>query len=125
MPGSKAKLRPLALIVESDATIRLQAKTELSDAGFRCQTAGDAAGALALAADAGAGGSTSSLALKLVAEEIGVGLAVGAGFTVLATWLLKRFSSRGWITETWRQLPVVALALVCFAVAQLLNYFEV
>ncbi|MGD8630204.1 MAG: cation:proton antiporter, partial [Gammaproteobacteria bacterium] len=28
---------------------------------------------------------------------------------------------RGWITETWQQLPVVALAVACFAVAQLLG----
>jgi NhaP-type Na+/H+ or K+/H+ antiporter len=76
---------------------------------------------LALAADTGAGGGTTSLALKLVAGEIGIGLAVGAGFTVLATWLIKRLSSRGWITQTWRQLPVVALSILCFAVAQLLG----
>jgi NhaP-type Na+/H+ or K+/H+ antiporter len=76
---------------------------------------------LALATDTGTGDGTTSLALKLVAEEIGIGLAVGAGFTVLGTWLIKRFSSRGWITETWRQLPVVALSIVCFAVAQLLG----
>lgn len=76
---------------------------------------------LALASGTGSENGTSALALKLVAEEIGIGLAVGAGFTVLATSLLKRFSSRGWITETWRQLPVVALSLVCFAVAQLLG----
>jgi sodium/hydrogen antiporter len=59
--------------------------------------------------------------MKLVAEEIGIGVAVGAGFTVLGSWLLKMFSDRGWITETWRQLPVPALAVACFAVAQWLG----
>jgi NhaP-type Na+/H+ or K+/H+ antiporter len=76
---------------------------------------------LALAAGTGSEGSTSAFALKLVAEEIGIGLAVGACFTVLGTWLIRQFSIRGWITDTWRQLPVVALSIVCFAVAQFLG----
>lgn len=76
---------------------------------------------LALASGTGSENGTSALAFKLVAEEIGIGLAVGIGFTVLATWLVKRFSSRNWITETWQQLPIVALALVCFAVSQILG----
>jgi NhaP-type Na+/H+ or K+/H+ antiporter len=76
---------------------------------------------LALAADAGVAGGTTLLALKLVAGEIGVGLAVGAGFTLLGAWLIRQFAERGWITETWQQLPVVALAVACFAVAQLLG----
>ena len=38
---------------------------------------------------------------------------------VLLGWLLlKRFGERGWVTETWVQLPVPALAVACFAVAQ-------
>jgi NhaP-type Na+/H+ or K+/H+ antiporter len=76
---------------------------------------------LALAAGTGAEGSTSMLALKLVAEEIGIGVGVGIGLTLLGSWLLRVFSARGWITETWRQLPVVALAMACFAVAQILG----
>jgi len=76
---------------------------------------------LALAADTGAGGGTPLLALQLVAEEIGIGLAVGAGFTLLGAWLIRHFAERGWITETWQQLPVVALAVACFTVAQLLG----
>jgi NhaP-type Na+/H+ or K+/H+ antiporter len=76
---------------------------------------------LALVTTTGAETSTPVLAMKLVAEEIGIGVAVGAGFTVLGSWLLKMFSDRGWITETWRQLPVPALAVACFAVAQWLG----
>jgi NhaP-type Na+/H+ or K+/H+ antiporter len=34
---------------------------------------------------------------------------------------MKRVAGRVWITETWRQLPVVALALACFALAQLIG----
>ena len=76
---------------------------------------------LALAGGAGGAGGTQGLALKLVAEEIGIGVAVGAGLTYFAAWLMKRFAERGWITETWRQLPVAALAVACFAVAQALG----
>ena len=73
---------------------------------------------LALASKSGIEGDTTMHALTLVAEEIGIGVAVGVGLVVLGSWLLKQFSNRGWITETWKQLPVIALAVSCFAVAQ-------
>jgi NhaP-type Na+/H+ or K+/H+ antiporter len=76
---------------------------------------------LALATQSGAEGGAASLALGLVAEEIGIGLAVGLGLTAAGTFLLKRCRDRGWVTETWRQLPVVALAVGCFALAQYLG----
>ena len=76
---------------------------------------------LALAAGSAGQDGASILALKLVAEEIGIGLVVGAGLTIPATLLLKLFGKRGWVTETWRQLPVVALAVACFAAAQSLG----
>ena len=76
---------------------------------------------LALVTATGTETSTPVLAMKLVAEEIGIGVAVGVGLTVLGSWLLKVFADRGWITETWRQLPVPALAVACFAVAQWLG----
>jgi NhaP-type Na+/H+ or K+/H+ antiporter len=73
---------------------------------------------LALATGSAAEDSTTMLALKLVAEEIGIGLAVGLGLTWFGSRLLEFCAARGWVSETWRQLPVVALAVVCFAVAQ-------
>ncbi len=76
---------------------------------------------LALATRTGAEGSTSMLALKLMAEAIGIGVAVGAGLTFFAVRLGTQCANRGWITETWRQLPVPALAVTCFAVAQWLG----
>lgn len=63
-------------------------------------------------------GSTSLLALKLVAEEIGIGAGVGVATTFLGWMLLKRFAERGWVTETWRQVSIPALSVTCFAVAQ-------
>ena len=76
---------------------------------------------LALATESQADGGTTALALSLVAEEIGIGLVVGLGLTALGTFLLKLCGARGWVTETWRQLPVVALAVGCFALAQYLG----
>jgi len=73
---------------------------------------------LALASRATVNESGFQLALVLVAQQIGIGLAVGIGLTAAAGWILKRCAQRNWITETWQQLPVVALAFVCFAVAQ-------
>ena len=76
---------------------------------------------LALVTATGAENSTPVLAMKLVAEEIGIGVAVGVGLTVLGSWLGTKFADRGWITETWRQLTVPTLAVACFAVAQWLG----
>jgi NhaP-type Na+/H+ or K+/H+ antiporter len=61
------------------------------------------------------------LAIKLVAEEIGIGLAVGLVLTYFAIRLFKVARHRNWLTHTWIQIPVVALALACFALAQYLG----
>ena len=76
---------------------------------------------LAIATESNTQGSTTALALTLVAQQIGIGVAVGVGLTLISAWLLKRSTERGWISESWRQLPVVALSLACFAVAQQLG----
>ena len=73
---------------------------------------------LALATKTDFEGSTSMLAIKLVIEQIGIGIATGITLTLLGSWLIKFFAERGWITESWRQLPVVTLATACFALAQ-------
>jgi NhaP-type Na+/H+ and K+/H+ antiporter len=39
----------------------------------------------------------------------------------VAVELLRFCTARGWISDTWLQIPVVALALTCFCVAQLLD----
>jgi NhaP-type Na+/H+ or K+/H+ antiporter len=76
---------------------------------------------IALAEGGGGGISGSILAMQLVAREIGIGLAVGLGMTVVGVWLLRACLERGWITQIWSQIPVVALAVGCFAVAQSLH----
>lgn len=76
---------------------------------------------LTLATNSGHEASTPMLALKLVSEEIGIGIAVGSVLTALSVWLIKIFARKGWSSETWRQLPVVSLAVACFAIAQILG----
>ena len=74
---------------------------------------------LALATGKTGEGGPWHLALMLIAKEIGIGLAAGLLLTLVAGWLLKLAWRQHWLTETWIQIPIVALALTCFAAAQL------
>ncbi len=74
---------------------------------------------LALAAGTGAGSSAGTLALRLVAEEIGIGLVVGVTLALASAWALRTAGRRGWIADPWPQISIVGLALGCFALAQL------
>lgn len=73
---------------------------------------------IALATGAHIEGSSTMLAVKLVAKEIGIGLIVGLGITLLGYGLLRICHRLGWISEIWLQVTVVALAVACFAVTQ-------
>lgn len=57
-------------------------------------------------------------ALQLAAAEIGIGAGVGLLFSLVAVRTIRAFSSRGWISNSWRQVLVPALALACFTTAQ-------
>jgi len=76
---------------------------------------------LALAQDVGAATKPWNLVLVLVAEQLGIGLAVGCVLTALAVLVLQYAARQQWLTPTWLQVPVVALALACFATAQFLG----
>lgn len=76
---------------------------------------------IALATGANVDGSSTMLAVSLVAKEIGIGLVVGLGMAALGMWLIKYCKNRGWISEIWLQLTVVALAVSCFSIAQSLH----
>ena len=71
-----------------------------------------------LALAAGADGSTGGIALRLVAEEIGIGLVVGVGLAVVGRAGIRAAAERGWIAEPWTQLLIVTLALTIFGMAQ-------
>ena len=76
---------------------------------------------IALAIGSSGEGGGSMLALKLVFQELGIGLAVGLGLTTVGTWALRWCHDKGWVTEIWKQVTVVALAIACFSVAQSLH----
>jgi len=76
---------------------------------------------LALATGTGGEDGGTVLALQLVAREIGIGLAVAVVLTLIAVNLMNFSMLRGWFTDVWIQIPVVTLALACFATAQTLH----
>jgi len=76
---------------------------------------------IALAEGTGGGGGSTMLALRLVAQELGIGLIVGIGLAGIGTRLIRRCWERGWITHIWEQVTVISLAFACFAVAQSLH----
>jgi len=76
---------------------------------------------VALTLGSGTEGGSSLLALELVTKEIGIGLVVGVGLTAIGSWALRWCQARGWVTEIWKQVTVVALAIACFSVAQSLH----
>jgi NhaP-type Na+/H+ or K+/H+ antiporter len=71
---------------------------------------------VALAAG-GATGEAASLT-RFVGEQLGYGILVGAGLGGLGGWLLGVAHRRGWLAESWRQLGVVALPLLCLLASE-------
>ena len=63
-------------------------------------------------------GGTMVHVARVVVEEIGIGLIVGLALTWLTTLMLRFAERRGWISEHWVEIPIVALAAACFAGAQ-------
>jgi NhaP-type Na+/H+ or K+/H+ antiporter len=63
-------------------------------------------------------GGTMAHVARVVVEEIGIGLIVGLALTWLTTLMLRFAERRGWISEHWVEIPIVALAAACFAGAQ-------
>ena len=76
---------------------------------------------IALALGSKTEGGGTMFALELVAEELGIGVLVGLSLSAAGIWLLKLCRRRGWLTEIWTQVTIVALAIACFAVAQSLH----
>lgn len=76
---------------------------------------------LALAAGGATGNETASLIIKLPLQAIGIGAAVGVVLAIVGSFLVRFCGSRGWITGAWTGIPVVALAMFCFALSQWLG----
>jgi NhaP-type Na+/H+ or K+/H+ antiporter len=76
---------------------------------------------LALATGATGEGESGALALTLVLEELGIGIAVAVVLSIVGVKMIGFCHRRGWFTDVWFQIPVVTLALACFATAQSLH----
>ena len=76
---------------------------------------------LAIATHQNTESSTTQLLLGLFVEEIGIGLIVGASLGFIGTQLVKFCRQHNWLSETWKEVSVVALAVACFATAQTLG----
>jgi NhaP-type Na+/H+ or K+/H+ antiporter len=76
---------------------------------------------LAIATNKGGDEGMLGLASRLIVEEIGIGAVVGLAVASIASAILKRTISRGWVADSWLPIPVVAIAMTCFATAQSLG----
>ncbi len=76
---------------------------------------------LALATGAASGNETASLVFRLPLQAIGIGATVGIVLAFVGSVTLKQCGARGWIKGTWVEVPVVALAMSCFALSQWLG----
>jgi NhaP-type Na+/H+ or K+/H+ antiporter len=63
-------------------------------------------------------GGTMAHVARVVSEAIGLGAVIGLGLTWCTTLMLRFAERRGWISEHWVEIPIVALAASCFAAAQ-------
>ncbi|WP_223427353.1 cation:proton antiporter [Tateyamaria pelophila] len=61
------------------------------------------------------------LLIKLLVEELGIGAVVGAGLALVGAYVVRLCRGAGWTTQSWLQIPVIALAIGCFATAQALH----
>ncbi len=76
---------------------------------------------LALAAHSIDVSQSASLAFLLPLKVIGIGLATGLVLAVVCGFVLRWSAARQWCAGTWLQFPIIALALLCFALAQWLG----
>lgn len=73
---------------------------------------------LAMAVGDTESGHAAGLMAKLTLQAIGIGVLVGGVAGLVGGRLIRHCSTRGWVAGSWMQIPVIALALTCFATAQ-------
>ncbi len=76
---------------------------------------------IALATGSVEASESAAMVIKLPLEVIGIGLAVGIALAVVGGFALRTCANRGWVSGTWLQMPVIALALLCYSLAQWLG----
>jgi sodium/hydrogen antiporter len=55
--------------------------------------------------------------IRFALEQVGFGLLVGAGAGLVGGWLVRWASQRGWMTDSFRRLALLALAIIAWALA--------
>jgi NhaP-type Na+/H+ or K+/H+ antiporter len=65
-------------------------------------------------------GPAASL-LQFIVEQLGLGLFVGVGIGLVGGWLLDRARRRGWMAESFEQIGVVTLPLLCLVVSEMIG----
>jgi NhaP-type Na+/H+ or K+/H+ antiporter len=76
---------------------------------------------LALAGGETSGRDAVGLAISLPLQAIGIGAVVGLVLGLAGSLLLRNAYLREWLAGTWIQIPIVALSLLCFGLAQWLG----
>ncbi len=76
---------------------------------------------LALASGQTGDESAWQIGLRLLAEEVGIGLGVGLVLTGAAVWVIRFCRKQGWLSPTWIRITIVAMAFACFGTAQSLG----
>jgi NhaP-type Na+/H+ or K+/H+ antiporter len=73
---------------------------------------------LEIAKNTGEGTSVATLIVEYPLKAIGVGALVGVAYALVGSFAFRMCSDRRWLAGSWMQLPVVALAICCFATAE-------
>jgi len=72
---------------------------------------------MALAAAKTEGAAASFV--QFIVEQLGYGALIGIGVGLIGGWLLSFASRRGWMTEPFQQIGVVALPLLCLLLSEM------
>lgn len=67
------------------------------------------------------GNAAVGLVAKLPLQAIGIGALVGMVLGIVGSFALRWCSQRGWTSGSWLQIPVIALSMLCFGLAQWLG----
>ena len=74
---------------------------------------------IALAAAKTEGGAASLM--QFIVEQLGYGVLVGVGIGLVGGWLLGLAHRNGWMAESFQQIGVVALPLLCLVISEMVG----
>tara|TARA_R110001592_G_scaffold363372_2_gene686200 strand:- start:72091 stop:73314 length:1224 start_codon:yes stop_codon:yes gene_type:complete len=76
---------------------------------------------LAFATGEAGGDEATGLIMRLPIEAMGIGAGVGVVLAIMGSALVRFCGTRGWISGAWTRIPVITLAIFCFALSQWLG----